>query len=447
MKRWLSRWPFGAAAVVVSTAVAIGALAMIPASSAPQAQSAAQLQCTSREPCFATKNVGTGSAIRGVSVRHIGIVGRTFAFSASPLQGGILEGLRGTDLSVPGHGATINYSSGVVGESETGFGITGFGKIHGGVVGNTANPSLRDNYGSAGVEGFDNSSDGGLLNAGVEGGTVGGSGVFGFSTFGNGVRGITTNPSSRNSLHRAAVFGIDSSTDGGGLNFGVAGFSPGTGIAGISISPPTQPGAPIAPAVAAVCENGGAAIQAVDSFAANYNLLMTLDCSGNLTVKGKIVSGSDAVVAAKSSAGPDLGAYQGRQTEPTIEDFGEGQLVDGRAAIQLNRDFASTIDRRATYLVFITPEGDNRGLFVDKKTGDGFEVRESQQGRSTISFSYRIVARPFGSKESRLPPLSAVLARQATAARHPLVKMSDALRQLGQGAELPVPASIQSMLR
>lgn len=446
MKSLLNRRSFGAAALVGST-LAIGALAMTPASSAPQIPLASQLICSSPGPCFATKNSGPGTAIQGVSLKRVGVVGRTAAFSASPAQAAIFEGIRGEDVSLPPQGAKENFSTGVLGESETGFGITGYGKIHAGLVGNTANPSLRDNYGSAGVEGFDNSNDGGQLNVGVEGGTVGGSGVFGFSTLGNGVRGITTNPSSKNAQHRAAVFGIDFSTDGGGLNFGVAGFSPGTGIAGISISPPTQPGAPIAPAVAAVCENGGAAIQAVDSFAANYNLLMTLDCSGNLTVKGKIVSGSDALIATKSSAGADLGAYQARETEATIEDFGEGQLVAGRAAIRLNSDFAAAIDRHASYLVFITPEGDNRGLFVDKRTADGFEVRESQQGRSNIAFSYRVVAKPLGMAEPRLPLLRAVLAREAaTAAHHPLVKTLDALRELG-GGEMRSPASLQSMQR
>jgi hypothetical protein len=111
-------------------------------------------------------------------------------------------------------------------------------------------------------------------------------------------------------------------------------------------------------------ENGGAAIQAVDGFSPGYDLLMSLDCSGNLTVKGTTVSGGTMVVAAKSAGGPDVAAYPSRQTVPTIEDFGEARLLNGSVHVGINPDFARTIEPSADYLVFITPEGDCRGLFV-----------------------------------------------------------------------------------
>jgi hypothetical protein len=41
-----------------------------------------------------------------------------------------------------------------------------------------------------------------------------------------------------------------------------------------------------------------------------------------------------------------------------------------------------------------------------QKSIAGFAVRESHGGRSTLSFSYRIVAKPFGSREPRLPMVS-----------------------------------------
>jgi hypothetical protein len=48
-------------------------------------------------------------------------------------------------------------------------------------------------------------------------------------------------------------------------------------------------------------------------------------------------------------------------------------------------------------------QSQNRGLHVTQKTSMGFAVRESQDGRSTIAFSYRIVAKPLNNQEPRLP--------------------------------------------
>lgn len=429
MSRMRVQFSIGAAFVAACAAFAVAAAAMLPASSSPIASTITVTECSSTSPCIDVRNSSSGQAVEGSSAQGDAISGRTKAFSAKGGARGVMAGVLGEDVSVAPPGQE-NFSSGLAGRSQTGFGITGFSKIHAGVVGSTTNPSLTDGYGTAGVEGFDQSNDGGQNNLGVEGGTTGGTGVFGFSSLGNGVRGITFNPSSQNQQHRAAVFGIDMSTDGGGLNFGVAGFSPATGIAGLSVAAPTSQGAPIAPAVAAVCLNGGAAIQAVTSLVLPYTLLMTLDCGGNLTVLGTIMSQS-AMVDTKTVDGRDVAAYQARQTQATIEDFGEGQIVDGIGTVRLNADFASTIDRRSSYLVFITPEGDSRGLYVEHKTGAGFEVRESQGGRSTISFSYRIVARPMGADGNRLPAVSDVMARESASVRRTGATAAKTLRQLG----------------
>lgn len=422
-------------AIAASAAAVVAMAAMLTSSSSNASLTPPPTQCSSSTPCIDVINRGPGEALRGIARNNSGLDGATRASSTRSGPEHINAGVKGIDTS--GQMGPENFSTGLLGFSQTGFGISGFAKIHAGVYGQTTNPSFTDKYGTAGAEGFDQSTDGGQFNFGVEGGTFAGTGVFGFSTLGNGVRGITTNPSSMNQQHRAAVFGIDESTDGGGLNFGVAGFSPATGIAGISISPPTAPGAPLAPAVAAYCENGGAAIQAADGFLPTSNLLMTLDCLGNLTVKGIVVSGGLQVTSSKTTSGADVASYAPRQTEPTIEDFGEGQLLDGSAHVGLRSDFAATIDRRTGYLVFVTPEGDNRGLYVVGKTMTGFDVRESQGGRSSIGFSYRIVATPFGVHAGRLPLMSAVRALQAAAEHRAPVKSVDVLRSLGANRSVP----------
>jgi hypothetical protein len=52
-------------------------------------------------------------------------------------------------------------------------------------------------------------------------------------------------------------------------------------------------------------------------------------------------------------------------------------------------------------MVFLTPEGDCRGLYVRRKSATSFQVREHMGGTSNIAFSYRIVGRRKDIKEHR----------------------------------------------
>jgi hypothetical protein len=96
--------------------------------------------------------------------------------------------------------------------------------------------------------------------------------------------------------------------------------------------------------------------------------------------------------------------------EHWFEDFGTAKLKGGRA-----RD----------YRVFLTPEGDCRGLYVHRKTAVSFEVRELMGGESAVAFSYRVVGRRrditrhrrFAKIETGLPlPAGAPRQRTPTAA-------------------------------
>jgi hypothetical protein len=84
-----------------------------------------------------------------------------------------------------------------------------------------------------------------------------------------------------------------------------------------------------------------------------------------------------------------------------MEDDGEAQLVNGRAFVKIDAALADVIDLRSSYHVFVTPEGDCKGLYVTKGP-DGFIVRELQGGRSTLEFDYRIVAKPREENGARL---------------------------------------------
>ena len=80
--------------------------------------------------------------------------------------------------------------------------------------------------------------------------------------------------------------------------------------------------------------------------------------------------------------------------EVLFEDYGIGQLTNGIAHIVIDPIFANniTVNREHPLKVFIQLEGDCNGVFVMNKTGTGFTVKELQNGTSSVSFSWHIVA-------------------------------------------------------
>ena len=88
--------------------------------------------------------------------------------------------------------------------------------------------------------------------------------------------------------------------------------------------------------------------------------------------------------------------------ENWMEDFGSGTLQKGVAVVAIDGAFADTVTADASYHVFITPNGDSKGLYVINKTANSFEVRESGGGTSSLSFDYRIVAKRRGYEAQRL---------------------------------------------
>jgi len=138
--------------------------------------------------------------------------------------------------------------------------------------------------------------------------------------------------------------------------------------------------------------------------------VFVVDNSGNETISGLLYTSGfcSSGCVAPDKPGPHVLRYTPAESEPTMEDFGEGQVTSGSGYVHLDAAFARTIDQTVNYMVFITPEGDNRGLYVTNKSAAGFAVRESQGGHSTLAFSWRIVAKPYGISAARLPMVTTV---------------------------------------
>ena len=115
---------------------------------------------------------------------------------------------------------------------------------------------------------------------------------------------------------------------------------------------------------------------------------------GDVLIQGNVyVSGGYPKSAlVRVGDGSHRALYCVESPECWFEDFGRGRLVRGKARVRLDRTFAAVV-RTGDYHVFLSPEGLSHGLYVSRRSRNGFEVREQHRGTSTVRFSYRIVAR------------------------------------------------------
>ena len=96
--------------------------------------------------------------------------------------------------------------------------------------------------------------------------------------------------------------------------------------------------------------------------------------------------------------------YSMESTGNWFEDFGQAQLVYGKAVIAIDPIFSQTVNlSEMSYHVFLTPLGDC-GLYVAEKSSTSFTVRALDGHKENIRFDYRIVAKRREYEHKRLEP-------------------------------------------
>jgi hypothetical protein len=369
-----------AAALTVSAATSAGGRALQSALHA-----FGVTNCSKSAPCQTFSNTGSGPGVAVKASKNFGIEGSTAFISTAGMNS--RAGVFGLDVSTSG-----TFNSGVLGNSKNGFGVQGSSIQGTGVFGVSSNSTAVIAQSLNGI---------GLLATSQNSTAILDAGAF------NGVDAATTNQSV--TTHR--VF----STDGGHLNQGVAGLS-NSGV-GVFASSANWIGAHVqggfsnfqleVPALSINSNSTGDLIDACNTSGLNpcgitlgqNSPVFELDPSGNIFITGQIfTSGSCSMgcIAHGKHGERRVRLYTSQESMPIAEDFGSGQLVNGTAHVPLDPSFANVIDKAQHYMVFVTPEGDNNGLFVSSQTAEGFTVQEDRSGRSTLAFDYRIVARPFG---------------------------------------------------
>jgi len=105
---------------------------------------------------------------------------------------------------------------------------------------------------------------------------------------------------------------------------------------------------------------------------------------GNGTVSTIVKDTKGKLITLSCPEAPDI----------VFQDYGIGQLINGRAHITIDSNLAININvsEKHPLKVYITPEGDCNGVYVTNKSANGFDVIELQGGKSDVSFAWQIVA-------------------------------------------------------
>ena len=242
--------------------------------------------------------------------------------------------------------------------------------------------------------------------AGVLGAASTQPGVIGFSRDGDGIEGASFTSTA---VRAVSFFGPGVQSISGALS-GVTGISGTQGPPLLNI--PTTAG------VVGTSSNSpgviGTSNGQVGVFGFSTNGIGIVGQTNNPASFAGFFTGNVMITGTKSAAvpfpdGTRRALYCMESPELWFEDFGTARLKGGRTIVKLDADFAKVI-KRGDYRVFVTPEGDCRGLYVRRKA-NSFEVRELMSGKSSITLSYRIVGRRkdiktprrFAKVDTRLP--------------------------------------------
>ena len=230
-----------------------------------------------------------------------------------------------------------------------------------GVEGETKYPNTSDGFSIGGVIGIDETTS-------SLSGTNNNNGVLGITNFGYyGVAGEGGTNAVGGVLGEASLFGVY------GYGYTVGSAATATGAAGSS-----------------------SGLDYMGTDPTGKYIEFSVDNQGDLFFTGSVAS------IVKTPGGGLAQTYMPRSAEPVVEDYGQAELRAGSAYVRLDPTFGSTIDQRSSYMVYVTPDGENHGIYVTGKSRQGFWVRESYGGRSSIPFDYRVVAVPSGQTGTRM---------------------------------------------
>jgi len=390
-----------------------------------------------------------GSAIVGATTTGVGLTAETYGEGKAAYLWSQADSTPNTQIVSAGQGDGLQIAT-HNGNALTSTSLNGYG----GLFSNNSTYQATvyaSNAGAGNAGYFGNNSAGRVALAGVNastdpnaiatyGSVVNGKGVYGISTAGTGIYGVSSSGTAVSAVSDSGTGLSVSSNSGTGLSASsssgialevVAGghlgvFSHRSGyssqasrVGGLPAVWGDMPGGGLSIAVAGTTDDGVAGLF-LNNSAGNTTLSVSnastggtrnffrtfmattpdgvcgIGGGGDLSCTGQLKSLVDAGGGARK-----VETYAVQSPENWMEDFGSGVLERGVAVVGIDPTFAETVSESADYHVFLTPNGDSKGLYVIRKTATSFEVRESGGGISSLAFDYRIVAKRRGFEAQR----------------------------------------------
>ncbi len=96
----------------------------------------------------------------------------------------------------------------------------------------------------------------------------------------------------------------------------------------------------------------------------------------------------------RNQNGPAKNVFCPEAPEILLQDYGVGQLVNGKAHIAIDEVLSKniTVNEQHPLRVYITLKGECNGVFVTNENDKGFDVIELANGKSNAKFNYQLVA-------------------------------------------------------
>ncbi len=111
--------------------------------------------------------------------------------------------------------------------------------------------------------------------------------------------------------------------------------------------------------------------------------------TGGVTTAYKILGSGAVSTIVENTKNEKVIMYAPESPEVLLQDYGKVQLINGKAHVTVDPDFAKNITGEIR--VFVQLEGDCNGVYVTNKSNTGFDVIELSGGKSNVPFTYTIV--------------------------------------------------------
>jgi hypothetical protein len=373
---------FGASAVAVS-----------PAAASAIGVAITSVACSATSGCVVGTNSSTGPGVAGTSAKGTGVNGTSTSS----------YGLFGTSKSGVGVKAVSTSSSAIFATNDA----SNYATVNSVQTGSGPAMAATANEGPA-IKATASDGDGLVADGQQDTGVVG-TGLLQGGAF-EGTTDAGVSGTTEGGMGSAGVYGYDDTSAGAG-SYAVQGESP-HNVAGSFLNDKGNK-ADVLDVQGGTTGAGNYLISAHSSDSSKY---VSVDDHGDVYYTGDL---EHETTCHGCQAGTSVRSYAPHESEPTMEDVGSGHLQSGSAYIALDPTFRNVVDAATDYHVLVTPEGDSNGIFVTARTNRGFFVHENHGGRSSVAFSYRIVAKPFGSVQPRLPTIRIVAQSAVHTARKP----------------------------